>query len=201
MLLHAGYAAVTGTAAMTAVAACAAIVLLSRKRITWDAWLDMPVGLSRRDAPALDMGRTRELILGEPGLRHHPDPWTTDVQQGWLVVLGITNSGAATVRSGDFSAPLTFAFPGREVHATQILHEPAGRLQGRAFRVPTVRIPTQGSPCVQLTDDFLLRPGDSYSLLLILTGAPAGRSFRVRHEGALASGKIIAPRGQASCSR
>ena len=124
MLLHAGYAAVTGTVAMTAVAACAAIVLLSRKRITWDAWLDMPVGLSERDAPALDMGRTRELILGEPGLRHHPDPWTTDVQQGWLVVLGITNSRPATVRSGDFSAPLTFAFPGREVHATQILPEP-----------------------------------------------------------------------------
>ncbi len=94
LLPDAGYAAVAAAAVMAAVAACAAIVLLSRKRITRDAWLDMPVGLSRPDA-----GRTRELILGEPGLRN-PDPQCDGLQQGWLVVLGITNPGPAAVRAG-----------------------------------------------------------------------------------------------------
>ncbi len=61
---------------------------LRRKRIAWDAWLDMPVGLSGQDAPAPDTGRTCELILGEPGLRH-PGLWTADVQQGWVVVLRV----------------------------------------------------------------------------------------------------------------
>jgi hypothetical protein len=200
LIADAGYAAVTGTALMAAVAACAAIVLVIRKRITWDTWVDMPVGLSPQDAAAPDMGRTCELILGRPGLRY-PDPWTAGAQQGWLVILGITNPGPATVRSGDFTAPLTFAFPGRQVQATQVLPESAGRLPGRA---PAVRMPAQSSPDaghadiratrVQLTGQFLLRPGDSYSLLLILTGTPAGRS-RIQQEGALAGGKIIPPPG------
>ena len=54
--------------------------------------------------------------------------------------------------------------------------------------------PAYGATRVQLTGDFLLRPGDSYSLLLILTGTPAGRS-RIQQEGALAGGKIIPPPG------
>ena len=162
LIADAGYAAVTGTALMAAVAACAAIVLVIRKRITWDTWVDMPVGLSPQDAAAPDMGRTCELILGRPGLRY-PDPWTAGAQQGWLVILGITNPGPATVRSRDFTAPLTFAFPGRQAHATQVLPESAGRLPGRA---PAVRMPAQSSPDaghadiratrVQLTGQFLL---------------------------------------------
>jgi len=204
LIPDAGYAVVAGAAMMTAVAACAVVVLVGRKRITWDAWLDMPVGLSRQEVPAPDARRIRELVMGEPGLRY-PDPWPAGSQQGWLVILGITNPGPAAVRSGDFSAPLTFAFPGREVHATRILPEPAGRPPGRAPRMPAVRVPARSSPDagqagiratgVQLTGDFLLRPGDSYSLLLILTGTPSGRSRRIRREGALAGGKIIPPPG------
>ena len=66
---------------MAAVAACAAIVLVTRKRITWDAWVDMPVGLSPQDALAPGTGRTCDLILGGPGLRY-PDPWTVGDRQG-----------------------------------------------------------------------------------------------------------------------
>ncbi len=160
----------------------------------------MHIGLSPQDTPAPDTGRTCELILGGPGLRH-PDPWTAGARQGWLIVLGITNPGPATVHSGDFTAPLTFAFPGRQVHATQILPESADRGPGRTALVPEVCLPAQGGPeasrsgsspaRVQLSGDFLLRPGDSCSLLLILAGTPADDSLRIQQEGSLAGGKII----------
>jgi hypothetical protein len=198
----AGYAAAGSAAAMAAVTARAVAVVLSRKRITWDALIDIPVGLSRQDARGPDAGGIRELILGEPGLRYH-GPWA-GTRQGWLVIVGITNPGPAAVRSGDFSAPLSFAFPGRQVHATRLVPEPPGdRPPRQAPQPPSVIVPPQdraddshaGVPgaCVQLTGNFLLRPGDSYSLLLILTGTPAGRSPRIHHEGALAVGKIIPP--------
>jgi len=142
--------------------------------------------------------RTGRLVLGEPGLCYR-GPWADGIQHGWLVVVGITNPGPATVRGGDFRAPLAFAFPGRTVHAARLLPESAGRPARTGPGMPAVRVPGQGGPAaarVELTGDFLLRPGDSYSLLLILGGTPAGQSRRIRHEGSLARGRIIPPWGQ-----
>jgi hypothetical protein len=195
LIAHAGYAAAAGTAAMTAVAACAAFILLSRKQIAWDTWLDMPAGLDGQPAAAPGGGPVGHLVLGEPGLRYC-GPWAGGIQHGWLVVVGITNPGPATSRSGDFSTPLAFAFPGREVHAARLLPESAGRPARTGPGMPAVRVPGQDGPAaarVELTGDFLLRPGDSYSLLLVLSGTPADQSRRVRHEGSLARGRIIAP--------
>jgi hypothetical protein len=201
-LIRAGYAAAAGAAGLAAAAGCAVIVPLSRKRVSWDALLDMPVGLSRQGAPAPEAGWAGELVLGEHGLRY-PGPWTAGIEQGWLVLVGITNPGPSAVRSADFSIPLTFAFPGRQVRASRILPEPAGPARRRAPRAPAVRMAARRDPDagqaaisatgVQLSGDFLLRPGDSYSLLLMLTGTPAGRSRRIHHEGALTGGRIIPP--------
>jgi hypothetical protein len=201
LIAHAGYLPATGAAFMTTAAACAAFVLLSRKRIAWDTRLDMPAGLALRHAALPGAGQAGDLILGEPGL-HYPGPWTSGIQHGWLVVLSITNPGPSAIRSGDFSTPLTFAFPGRQVCTARLVPEPADRNPGAASRMPAVRAPAQGGPAaghagpdtarLELTGDFLFRPGDSYSLLLVLTGTPAGKS-RVRHEGSLTRGKIIPP--------
>jgi hypothetical protein len=175
----AGYGAAARSAALAAAVACAVIAPRSRKRVSWDALVDMAVGLSRHDAAAPGAGWTGELILGKPGLGYD-GPWTAGIGQGWLVVVGVTNPGPSAVRGGDFSTPLTFAFPGRQVHASRILREPDGRARGGA---PSVSIAPRSRPGaghasvsatgVQLSGDFLLRPGDSYCLLVMLTGTPA----------------------------
>jgi hypothetical protein len=42
----------------------------------------------------------------------------------------------------------------------------------------------------QAADDVLLRPGDGYTVTLLLSGAPASHSRRIQHHGSLAAGKI-----------
>jgi hypothetical protein len=185
-------------ASTAAAAASAAMIPHGRKWIAWHTRLGIPVGLAPRRASTPGAGRTCELIFGQPGLRYL-GPWTDRIQHGYLIVIGITNPGRSTVRSGDFSSPLTFAFPGQEIHAARLLHEPHGRPPGRVPRVPVVQALARDSPGAdraaraQLTGDFLLRPGDSYSLQLVLTGTPAGTSRRLWHEGSLTRGKIIPP--------
>ena len=172
--------------------------MLSRKRIACEVRLDMPVGLTRQHALASEPGGVRELILGEPGLRY-TGPWTADIQHGWLVVLGVANTGTAAIRSTDFSTPLAFAFAGREIHAVRLIPEPAGRTQSRAAWVPAVQLSAQnagpGAARVQFSGNFLLRPGDSYSLVLILTGTVTDETRRIQHEGSLAGGSIMLPPG------
>ena len=163
-------------------------MLLTRKRIAWDAYLDMRVGLTLRQEPGTGTPAIIELHFGEPC----PGP-----QDGWLVALGITNPGCAPVRGSDFSAPLTFTFPGREIHATLISPGPAGTAASRARQPPAARVSAAGGPagshaaCLEIGGDFLLRPGDSYSVTVILSGTPAASSGHIRQEGSLASGKII----------
>jgi hypothetical protein len=198
--IHFGYVQAAAAAALllAALASTAATGFPARKRLAWETWLDMPVGLTAPQAAGT--GTACRILLGEPGLRH-PGPYEGGAEQGWLVVLGITNAGLAAVRGGDFRAPLGFAFPGRRVHATQILPGPAARTPGRSPRVPAVRVPAQDgleashagtrTTRVQPGGDFLFRPGDSCCLLVVLAGTPAGDSRRIQQEGSLAGGKII----------
>jgi hypothetical protein len=135
-----------------------------------------------------------EIILGEPGLRH-PGPYTT-MEQGWIVVLAITNLGLTPVRGEDFTAPLAFAFPGRQIHATQLSSEPAARAATMPPHLPAAHVPAgndrePGPARLQLTGDFLLRPRGSYLAMLILSGTPADDSPHIQQEGSLARGKII----------
>lgn len=80
-------------------------------------------------------------------------------------MLGITNPGIAHVRSRDFSAPLTFVFPGREIHATQISPESAAPAASTAPQLPAARVSPANEPTgnhaarLELGGDFLLRPG------------------------------------------
>ena len=99
----------------------------------------MPIGLALRQAPGTDAAMTGKIILGDPGLRYS-GPFTAGVEQGWLVVLGITNLGFAPVRGRDFSTSLTFAFSGREIRATQISAESAARTVGKPAHLPAVHI-------------------------------------------------------------
>jgi hypothetical protein len=175
-------------------------VFLARKRIAWDACLDMPVGLASRQAPGIGMPMTMEIILGERTLGY-PGPFTAGIQQGWLVVLTIANPGFAPVRGADFSAPLTFTFPGRQIHATQISAAPAARNAGRPLQPPAVHAsagtsrepgpPGSRAARLQVTGDFLLRPGDGCTVMVILSGTLPGDARRIQQEGSLASGKII----------
>jgi hypothetical protein len=82
-------------------------VLFTCKRIAWEAYVDMPVGLTLRPAPGTGTEVNVQIITGEPDPRS-PGPWPGDPQNGWFVMLGITNPGIACVRGRDLSAPLTF---------------------------------------------------------------------------------------------
>jgi hypothetical protein len=171
-------------ALLAALAVTVAAGFLARKRLAWETCFDMPVGLATPYAAGTSMAV--QILLGEPG-----------TEQGWLVFLCITNPGHTRVRGTDFSAPLSFSFPGQRVHAARILPEPAGPTAQRTALKPTIRL-SPGSTQepdyaarMHLTGDYVLRPGDSYTIMLVLSGTPAARGPRMQPEGALAAGKII----------
>ncbi len=175
----------------------AATAFFTRKRLAWHAWLDMPVALTPPHAAAA--GLACEVLLGEPGLCYD-GPYAADAVPGWLVLLGISNPGWMSVRGTDFADPLTFSFPGRQVRSAQISPEPAGRTAARPASPPAIRLLAANSPQsrpgdrsparMQLTGDFLLRPGDGYTVTLLLSGTPAPHS-RIRQDGSLTDGKIL----------
>ena len=117
----------------------AAASLLHCKRLDFQVWLDMPGGA---DPAQGNPGRTRARhgLHPRPG-SGRPEPRADGTQPGWLVLLGIRNHGLAPVRSADFSVPLAFTFPGRQVLAAWLCDAPvAGRtpagLPGRRSAFP-----------------------------------------------------------------
>jgi hypothetical protein len=206
-VIHAGHVP-AAAAALAALAITAAVGgFLTRKRLAWETCFDMPVGLT---APhGADTGRPFELLLGEPGLRY-PDPWADSTEQGWIVLLGITNPGCAPVRGRDFRIPLTFTFPGRRIHATRIVREPSGRAGRPAAGAPAIRLsardsaePSSGAirpTRMHFTGDYVLCPNDSYTVMLLLSGTPAAPAD-IHQEGTLARGKIISRAGKPATRR
>jgi hypothetical protein len=193
-VIHSGYFQAAAAALLAALAITAAAGFLARKRLAWETRLDMPVGVTTPQAAGT--GTPARLLLGEPGLRYHV-PHADSTEQGWLVLLGITNPGCSCIRSRDLGVPLTFAFPGRQIHAARILPEAATLTTRRAARAPTIRLLPEN--CLEpghaarmyLTGEYELRPNDSYTIMLVLSGTPAAHPHRIRQEGSLASGKII----------
>jgi len=187
MILRSGHVQAAGAA------------LLTRRRIAWDACLDMPIGLTMRQEPGTGTAAITGIAFGEPGLRS-PGASAPGVREGWLVVLGITNPGLVAVHSRDFTAPLAFAFPGREIHATQIRPGPAASTAKRAPRMPSVKVSAGAGSAgdhaarMELSGDFQLRPGGGYSVMLVLTGTPADSSRPIQQGGSLTGGKIVAAR-------
>ena len=135
-VIHSGYVqAAAATLLLAALAITAATGFLARKRLVGETWLDMPVGLTS----VLTAGTETpsQLLLGEPEFGYHK-PGADSTGQGWLVLLGITNPGWTRVCGREFRAPLTFTFPGRQIHAARILPDPAARTAGRAARTPAI---------------------------------------------------------------
>ena len=191
-LTAAGYLPAAGAALIATLVLTALAVLLTRKRITWHAQLDMPVELtSPRATSGIVLGTTND---------HPGGARTSGRETGWLVVLGISNRGLAAIRSDDFSVPMTFTFPGREILATQLLPMPAGSSSGLPLLPPppaAIRsgpvFPASGSAAqLQLSYGFLLRPRDSYLIMLVLSGLPAAGARAIEHDGTLAHGRIRA---------
>ena len=194
-VLHSGYAQAVGAALLAVLVIMPVTAFLIRKRVAWDVYLDMSVGLTPTQALGTDTGMTCEMLLGHPGLRdigHH----TGSAEQGWLLMLGITNPGFVPVRGRDFRVPLTFVFPGREIRASQILPEPAS-LTSKAPQMPAVHVPAESRVIgrannrIQLSGDFTLHPRESYSVMLVLSGTPADHSRRIQDGGELTGGKIV----------
>jgi hypothetical protein len=197
-----GYGWASAALLIAVLAVCAATIIHARKRIAWAVDLDMPVGLVAAHARGADAGTADPMLIGDNGARlARLRAGGTD--QGWLVMVAVMNSGLARVRGSDFRAPLTFAFPGREVYAAQI--DPAPARAGRrrsAARLPTLAAPSSASgwhstgispgPAIQLGGDMLLNRNDALMLTLILRGTPVAVSPRISQEGALAGGKIVA---------
>ena len=203
-VIPSGYIQAVSTA-LSAPAITAVACFLTRKRLAWETSFDMPVGLD-----TLHWGETGtpfELFLGDPGLRY-TYPGADSIQQGWIVLLGITNPGWAPIRSRDFRTPLTFAFPGRQVHSTRILPEPSRRAARQAVRAAAIRLSVDSAQSgggasrparIHLTGDYVLRPDDSYTVMLLLSGTPAGPT-PIQQEGSLTSGKIIQRLGSPECA-
>jgi len=173
----------------------AAASLLHHRRLESQVWLDMPVGLTpSRVTPA---GPERAIVFTRDPGRGRPEARAEGTQPGWLVLLGIRNHGPAPVRSADFSVPLAFTFPGRQVLAAWACTAPAaerehGPASRSAVRVPEGgAAPGRGNPgLVLLSGDFLLRPKDACTIAVILSGTPVAGSRPVRRDGTLARGRI-----------
>jgi hypothetical protein len=173
-----------------------------RKRLAWRTWIDMPVGLDAGQAVGHGMART--ILLGESGLRY-PGPYDGSIQQGWLVLLAIINTGRAAVHGHDFSAPLTVTFPGRQIHTARIGHDLARQRRRPADSLPGIRISTghdlePGAKTrhvrMHLVGDYVLHPNDSYTVMLVLSGTPTAPTRHVRLDGTLTGGQLISETGQ-----
>lgn len=192
LLLYLGYTQAVGVALAAVAALLAIAVLLTRKRLTWSACLDMPVG----SAPGTSTAPAWTLEFAERGLLA-ACPHSPGTPQAWLVILAISNPGLSPVRSEDFVAPLTFTFPGRQVHSAEI--HPGPRTRARTGRpAPIASAPTSvpGQPgrraAIELQGGFRLRRNEELTLLAVLSGTPAPAAPRIRQEGSLTGGKIIA---------
>lgn len=196
-----GYSWASAALLVAVLAACAAAIH-ARKRIAWAVHLDMPVGLAGEHARDANAGTADHIVIGDNGARLAGlRAGATD--QGWLVLVAVMNSRSRERARSDFRAPLTFAFPGREVYAAQIGQAPARTgCRRSAARLPALAALPSASgwpgtgispgPAVQLGGDMLLNRKDALMLMLILRGTPAAVSPRVSQEGALARGKIVA---------
>jgi len=186
LILHSGYALAALAALIAAQAITATIDFLTRRHLTWGTYLDMPVALTSGQEPGTRTPIIRTTLTREPDSSAGPD--TAGEDHTWLVVLGITNSGLAPIRGEHFSTPLTFEFPGRKVRGIQI--SPGRATRTRADPVRPVPAAHASGGRVQLSGDFLLRRGDSCSLMMVLQGRPAGASRRIKQDGSLAGGTI-----------
>ena len=174
-------------------AARSAAALLTRKRLAWRTDLDMPVGLVPEEQHGANDEMTTKIIFPRPG-RSCP----AGANDAWLVLLTVANTGLAPIRDEDFSAPLTFAFPGRQVCGVQMCSNSRAR---RAEMIPAAPAESSRSPaCIQLSGQFLLNRNDQFTLMVILTGAPASP---VQLHGSLPGGRITtgARDGQVSAAR
>jgi hypothetical protein len=78
-------ASAAGTVAATA-AVCTVTVLLTRKRVTWSACLDMPVGFTPGQSSRTGTRLAGTIEFGEHGLRDSgPDPsWPANPRPRWV---------------------------------------------------------------------------------------------------------------------
>jgi hypothetical protein len=150
-------------------------ILLNRKSVTWSVYLDIPIGF----APATNAQAATEVVFGEPGLCH-TGPFQPGEAQAWLVVLGVTNSGIMPVSDENFSVPLAFTFPGRDVRRAQVSPAPL------ALAIVTSPAPTARVRLRRLR----LNRNDELTLTVVLTGSSGLDSSRIVQEGSLTGGTI-----------
>lgn len=106
------------------------VTLPGRRRLTWCVHLDMPVHLTPpRESPE---GLARGLVIGEP------EPGDDRTEPGWLVLLGVSNTGWSPIRCTDFAAPLCFIFPGRQVLGAWLSSSPEARRTARPAPEPAI---------------------------------------------------------------
>jgi phosphate transport system substrate-binding protein len=181
-----------------------------RKRLAWRAYLDTRINLTPAQATRL----TFRVYVDDPGSQTHGE-----VEVPWLALLRVRNAGLVPIRGTDFHAPLTFAFPGREVRGAEIIDhsgsEPPTLAEQEAQRITapsrsglyqrlrswaagsgggTVTSPNGRGTTdqVRLSKDFLLNRRDRFTLMVVLSGTPEDTRKRIRQTGALVGGRVVA---------
>ena len=138
---------------------------LSRKRLTWTSYLDMPIELQREHTDGTSTAPGIGIIISATAGLSVRTPNRLAVRRAaWLVALAITNSGLTAIRARDFTAPLAFAFPdhemrGVQIHANSATRPRAGQPDSGRPRMPSLR---SDQHRIELGGDFQLKRNDGF---------------------------------------
>jgi hypothetical protein len=129
--------------------------LRGRRRITYRVHLDAPI------------------VVG-PGERKGKEAFIEAIPDASLALVRVSNGGRHGIEADDIKLPLSFTFDGRNVLSGKVLDSPllAGELGNIEISGSTVALPK-----------VTLARGDSFSLLVLLTGNGAGVSGRCLLKG------------------
>jgi phosphate transport system substrate-binding protein len=200
-----------GGALLTVLLGWAVQLFADRKRVAWRAYVDTRINLTPAQATRLQF----RVYVDETGPQGRGE-----VEIPWMALLRVRNAGIVPVRGADFHTPLTFTFPGREVRGAEIIdHSGAARpviVAEDVQRVPSIsrsgitrrlrawmaggastgtatapngRVPTDH---VQIGTDLLLNRRDRFTLMVVLSGTPTDTRRRIRQNGSLIGGRIVA---------
>ncbi|GAB2493019.1 substrate-binding domain-containing protein [Promicromonospora xylanilytica] len=165
-------------ATLSGVLVTAALTYWSYRRARRERVLSCRV---RIDVPfTVDVGEAVRLVGAE----------RADVADPGVVVVRVANTGGAPIGLDDYVSPLALRFPGRTVKSVDATDFEPPDLE-RALPKEVI-----DGDLVTLPNFALLEPGNSFKLVIVLSGTKAGKAYDVEVEGDLRDGRITTVQGR-----